>query len=522
MSKLVKNVVAVVLAVALLIPGLSAFANPQVFGPTAGDDAPEYGSITVTRIAGDEGDYILTQPGNVVTPNAPGRRIPGVPIRVELVELIDVSRPTDATNVRSMEPMVVFYGVTDSNGEVTFPSLPLGIWLVSEVTTATVDGVAVVNPVNPEHHFADFLVGLPRYNTITGAFDFNVRVYPKSEIPSYEGTYKELVEVVGNVAIWELSHRIPTSVGNLVHFSVTDIMSSGLSFITDSVVGRFTMPGDENNDWETVTGELAYGTHFTVINVGQRIDIEVTEAGRAYLAAHGLTATGDVMFRLSTSIDRAGSHSNVSVWNIGQEPSDYDLPCPPTDEDCEDDIICPIDEPECDFAMVAAFNLEVLKRNIAGQSLDGAVFFMYRELTADELAGTHPAGTINNGTAYVLPLRDAAGVHITGTTGDLENGTTNFAGVPMSSTDHTLWLRETEAPAGYRYINPWMQINVGESQARPGTYIVDVTVYNEPAGGWILPETGGAGTIILTVVGLVLVGGALVLFVGSKKEDEVA
>ena len=71
-----------------------------------------------------------------------------------------------------------------------------------------------------------------------------------------------------------------------------------------------------------------------------------------------------------------------------------------------------------------------------------------------------------------------------------------------------------------------MPVNVDGNHVRSetgaGRFIVDVTVFNDPETGWELPQTGGVGTIILTVVGIALVVGALALFVGGKEEEEVA
>jgi len=528
MSKLFKRLAASLLVIALLMPGF-VLANPQVFGPPIGEDVPEYGSITVTRVIGDQ------------HPDPVGLA-PGALIRVQLVEVANPTQPTDATNTTPVlvdgEP-VFFEGITDRNGVVTFSELPLGIWLVEELSTLTV----TANTVNRDSHvvgtvltttvagnlFPSFLVGIPRWDATADDWLFDVEVYPKSDIPEYPGDYKNLVEVAGNLVTWELGHAIPNAVASLAHFSVTDMMSSGLSFVAGSVEGRFTRPGDASASWADASGVLNgpdhETPHFIVTNVGQRVDIVITEAGQLHLAAQGLLGEdGNVMFRLSTMIIAAGTQYNRARWNIG-EPLDDPCFIDPTLPECDEEPPFCVVYPElCDD--IEAFYLEVLKQNTARQNLDGAQFRMYRQLTAAERAafaddaafiaagGRSPAAGI-----YVIPLRDAAGRLVEGTT---VNGVTDFGRVPMNSAGHNLWLRETVAPTGYRYIDPWVQVNISRSHARPGTYIVDVTVFNEPAGGWNLPNTGGTGTIVLTVAGLSLVGGALVLFAGSKKEKDVA
>ena len=46
---------------------------------------------------------------------------------------------------------------------------------------------------------------------------------------------------------------------------------------------------------------------------------------------------------------------------------------------------------------------------------------------------------------------------------------------------------------------------------------VPVIVDNDAGGEWVLPETGGVGTIVLTVVGILLIGAALILLIIQKK-----
>ena len=530
MSKLFRNVVSLLLAVALFAPGfVSATANENQFGPPAGT-----GSITVTRVAGE--DFPATAPGHLVA---------NVPIRISRVTFQNGVVPTpEQLNdpLWMVAPNVTFvgtpvYGLTNGDGEVEFENLEQGIWLIQELPNLTVTantvnagdravGTVVRNPVNPNDHFEDFIVGIPRWveddeHEDGGDWEFNVRVYPKSGIPEYRTPYKRPVYYSGDIATWEVGQRIPMAVASIPYFSVTDIMPTTLTFIEGSVEGRFTIPGNPGNSWNQVTGSLTYGEHFTVSNPGRLIIIEITEEGRQYLAEHGLLGDGHIMFRLDTVINGVGEISNNSEWRVGippREPGDYDV-CEPDTPGC-----FPVDVPPT----ITTFNLEVLKLNTANQSLQGAEFGLYRALTEAETASlpTTPAGaesiTIAGNTFYVVPLTRLDGtnlVQITGTTGT--NGRTNFSGANLSSyAGPALFLREINAPDGYRIIEEWMPITVTTVAAYEDTYTVHVTVFNEPETGWNLPQTGGVGTILLTVSGLALVGIALVLFVRSKKEDE--
>lgn len=101
-----------------------------------------------------------------------------------------------------------------------------------------------------------------------------------------------------------------------------------------------------------------------------------------------------------------------------------------------------------------------------------------------------------------------------------ETGTTTIAAgkVVIKGLDaDTYTLTETKAPAGYNLLDEAIDVTV--SEATVGTTIeyeaVDQKVVNKTGG--LLPETGGIGTTIFYVVGLVLVLGAAVLLITKKR-----
>lgn len=553
MSNILKRAAALLFAVALIVPTFAAaFANDNdlsLLDPTR--DA----SITINRIAGtDATNY------DVTPPVAPAHAVPNVPIRIRQVEFAPGAEPTQANLLSEtwrdeylvfVDPAVTFYGLTNASGQVTFPlGTNHGMWLVEELDTLAITaanaanivgrdasnaqhavGQTVSNPIPEASRFYDFVVSAPRWvsdseNPQGGEWEYAINAWPKSPAEQLSDVRKDAIYHSGGIATWEIGSRIPTSIGTVSYFSATDLLPSELTFITGTVVGRFTHLSDVDGtdverDWYEVTGSLTAGTHFTYdITNPAALVIELTEDGRTFLAENGLLGAGDVMFRFETAVSGAGRIDNEVVWRLGVPPS----------------YVCLEDDPACNEAedFIISFNLEVLKLNVAEQELEGAVFDMYRTLTEAEAALTGAAFTalgateitVDGDTFYVVPLTRLDGtsrVQISGTTN--ADGVTNFEFASMSSYGGAdLWLRETTPPDGYRAIQEWMPVTVNMTTQRvvdsENTYTTHVTVYNEPIDGWQLPQTGGIGTIILTIVGIALVGGALVLFIGGKEDEE--
>lgn len=519
MSKLYKSLIALIITVGLFMPlttPIQATRNLQT-APTP--PAGQLGSITVIR---------TTAEVPIITPD--DQFISGVPIRVTQVKLAEDAIPS-MINLANPEWVIenidiigeAIYRVTDESGEAKFENLPQGIWLVQELDTAEINGETITNPVDIDQQFADFIVGLPRWiedgnQQAGGRWEFDVRVYPKSEIPD-DGAYKEAIYYSSNVATWELGHIIPLEVHLLSHFFVTDFIPSGLEFIKGTVEARFETSTSDSG-WHEATGQLTYGTHFTVTasehnsQTGQRVRIEITDTGREYLAESGLVGTGRIIFRLDTEILYGGRHTNDSEWEVGR-------PCP----------ICP-DKP-CDDKndTINTFYLEILKLSTSNQPLNAAHFRVYRELTNSESNledekwadfarenNVYDRGR-NEEPRFVIPLQNREGNIISGSTN--RNGILRFP-TPMSTEGANaprIWIRETTAPTGYRIINEWIPVNINSNYADGTT--VRITVFNEPLtgdGGNRLPQTGVIVTT-LTGAGVILVTTALIIAQKKRKTD---
>lgn len=166
-----KSVLATILVVAIVftLQNFNVLANNQNFPEI---DPDERGSITIYRYIEEANCQDERCRQNVV----------GALVRLQKVTLIDVNRPTVVPdNVEIVEGFEPIFGMTNNDGVVVFEHLTQGIWMVEEVSHATIDGRLMQHPLQPSEFFADFLVSIPLFINDEAIFDVVAR--PKSELP---------------------------------------------------------------------------------------------------------------------------------------------------------------------------------------------------------------------------------------------------------------------------------------------------------------------------------------------------
>lgn len=140
--------------------------------------------------------------------------------------------------------------------------------------------------------------------------------------------------------------------------------------------------------------------------------------------------------------------------------------------------------------------------------LADAKFDLYRTATQEE---------IDKGVAIDIPHTDIKGIKLEGDKITNTDGVTVFEKYEANADKYDYYLVETAAPSGYNILDNAVKVNFTDAEVATTEGIYTVNVPN--SSGIKLPVTGGTGTVIFTVIGIVLMAGAVLLFVFARKKN---
>lgn len=156
-----------------------------------------------------------------------------------------------------------------------------------------------------------------------------------------------------------------------------------------------------------------------------------------------------------------------------------------------------------------AIKIDKFVKDQEADKLAGAKFDLYRTATQAE---------IDAGSAETIPHTTIEGILLeSGLTTDA-NGAATFEKYEANGTNYDYYLVETQAPSGYNLLDDAVKVNFTDSDVATTEGIYTVKVPN--SSGIKLPITGGTGTVIFTVIGIVLMVGAVILLVVSRKKSK--
>ena len=321
--------------------------------------------------------------------------------------------------------------------------------------------------------------------------------------------------------------------------------------ITDALAGYFTwvdlasmpIPGTKGLEVYLVDGagvkigaNLVSGTDYTLnsgtVDVpGTTIEIELTNAGideAISRNASGLVMEFDAVYT-GIGVTAGPGVTNLPVANEAEAVIRKANSTNP-----------PIIPPGVYHAPKANIMVNKTFTGLIAPNLDGAVFALARG-TGVSIIYDHTGGTTYNATELGILATEYVcgtnGLPVVGTTNT--NGEVIFNNVPYTDAGVTYYLRELATKGGYALPNGHIAVTL-DSKA---TLIADGSPLLDSSNNWMngsllqpvvvinndllsdankdfsLPLTGGAGTIMFTIVGIVVMIGAATLIIKGKKRD---
>lgn len=154
-----------------------------------------------------------------------------------------------------------------------------------------------------------------------------------------------------------------------------------------------------------------------------------------------------------------------------------------------------------------AIKIDKYDKDNTSKKLSGAKFDLYRTVTqADVDAGI---------TTVTIPHTEIQGILLESGLTDA-NGSATFAKYEANGSKYDYYLVETKAPSGYNILSNAEKVNFTDEEAEANAGVYTVEVPN--SSGITLPITGGEGIVLFSVIGIVFMGGAVFLFIMTRKK----
>lgn len=438
-------------------------------------------------------DYIDTANGNAVTDDFLELTDNGDDIKAFVDQLANAIRKTD--NAIDLAPFKEYpladYTPAGNDKVITLTEVPLGAYLF-----LVEGGVRIYSP--------GFASVYPAYDEETDEWvpsGQSIDVYMKSEEPDIEKSVEDYTYAIGQTVNYTLVVDVPDYPENAVDkkFIIADYLSEGLTFNEGSVkIYNYDDSKEENKGTELTDDFVDYA--FT----DEKHPAEGTSPSFAKSFA------GDYSILAEKVIVEYSATVNENAVVISDEEPDNNLDNKvyliynnnPYTEDGYREIP--------DKERVYTYGIQVTKTDNGEKKLPGAEFNLKQ--------GDETLKFVKDGSVYRLPLTEEEAAEASETLVTDENGLIMIKGLDLG----TYTLVETKAPDGYELpANPETVITLADDaddSGKPdgilnndsdGTF--ETTVVNTKPG--ILPVTGGIGTALFTICGLLLMSGAVILVV---------
>jgi len=507
MKKLWKKLLAVTTAVMMAITLLPAMANANATDGKGsvtiiknGEKSDEflagakfsfYKIASITNSEGKDWKYTVEEAyREKLGDNGIAKNLNDLPSSAWEAE-IDVLAAINATAIKESKASA------EKTGSTGATELPLGVYLVKETTTPA--GYVASKP---------FIVSVPSTDNYDTAgkegteFIYDITAKPKNSKMSVDKTIvnEDKTAYIGGFVEYKVETQIPkygTEYTNPV-FNIYDKMSNGLSFVNDDndtahklkVVVGGTEIVEGKNTYTLATNGLSDGKTFEIQFAKAFLENKENKGKKVEVTYYAQVNENAVYINENSA--------NITYQNKPGETTD----ATPSKKN------------------VYTYGIDLTKngdKSADADGLDGAEFTL-------AAANGEMISILVNGKKVAVNGESKGGFQTT--TVDNKKGKLVFKGLKAG----TYTLTETKSPSGYSLAkNPiTIVITANADGSFASATVNENTVTNDvkdgivPVGlqnksGFSLPATGGMGTYLFTIGGLVIMAGAALLLIASRK-----
>lgn len=539
MKKLWKKLVAVTTAVMMAVTLLPAMANASTASDNAtikdNFDLKQEGSITIHKTSQDENDplegvgftlYKLVsfkeENGTIVVDERKSITNDALKGNINLLDfktILAASIPGDAASAKDEyesndKVEKIIEKKTDKNGDTTFSGLKPAIYLAVESTVPTVTGKQLFES-KPFLVSIPYTAGQDENENIIGnptsqagqKWIYDITATPKNN--SAQGS-KKITKINNKDKTPDTAGNVTTNVGDIVSYRI-EATSPAYSNTTDKDKIGFEIK-DKLTNLEFVDKSIeAYIVKDAKDDLISPSDYTITPASDGYtfcvkfkedwIKKHPNTKVAITYSAKVTEAAKIGSDANTNeatiIFNNDPTSNSYKIP---------------------DVPKVYTYGLELTKQG-KNEVLSDVVFELYKdEVTAENKVTESKFGAETNGTFKTNP-----------------EGKITIKGLAAG----TYYLKEIKTTSGYTLLANPVKIMITETpdvatkktvatctvddkktekkqlEEDSGNFYYTFSVQNDK--GFNLPATGGMGTYIFTIAGLVIMASAAFLLITSKK-----
>ncbi|SDN40334.1 LPXTG-motif cell wall anchor domain-containing protein/conserved repeat domain-containing protein/fimbrial isopeptide formation D2 domain-containing protein [Actinomyces ruminicola] len=425
----------------------------------------------------------------------------------------------DVSAARSHTTDTTYTATTGADGLAKFTDVELGAYIVSETATP-----ANVTPAE------DFIVTLPMTNASTqAAWNYDVHVYPKNAVvDATKEVSDSTAPSVGDTLTYTIKADVPkldvAGGATIKNYQIVDPLDSRLDYsdAAVSMIGTGAVTLTQGDDYSIVSAEGADGKTY--------VTVTFTAAGRAKIAA--ARADGDATTQVQVVINAVvreigsgqGAISNQAslIPNDSQTTWDPENPTPDVPGEPTEEVksyygkvtITKTGTDGKDASTYAGAEFQVYQCSPTGASQGQTIDRDAANITGDALT----ANAVTNGVTTEDTAKFTTGEDGTVTIDALQ--TNDFINNAVVASPGWYCLVETKAPEGYELQSDPIAFQVLRANVADSPYTIGFTVTDVPSNaGFRLPLTGANGILFLTVAGVLLVGGAVLLAVHNKRRN---